>query len=399
MRKTEWSYTLIFLLLLACNNKNVQEQDLITVDVTISYPKKILILQDLFDIEYVSLETSDEYITSGTPNDIEGDCLLISDAIRNNTGNIFLFGKDGKGIKKISRLGQGAEEYTINLGCIFDLKEKELFVNNYVSRKIMVYDQDGNFKRSLNQKENFYYDKLENFNQDYLLCHDGYLSLKDEVVATRNYFMLVSKKDGSIKEISIPYKKNIYPLVTAEAAEGEIIYCIYNSPQIPYQDKGFLLMEASSDTIYHYTSNQQLIPRIVRTPSILLLETKIFLYPGVQTDRYCFMQTVENIFNAQKEVGFPVVELVYDRQKETIYECEMYNNDFLKMEPMTMVYNFHDRLYFQNSKDVAFMKKLEAADLVEAYEDGKLKDGPLKEIASTLDEEDNPIIMIAKYKK
>ena len=49
-------------------------------------------------------------------------------------------------------------------------------------------------KRSLNQKENFYYDKLENFNQDYLLCHDGYLSLKDEVVATRNYFMLVSKK-------------------------------------------------------------------------------------------------------------------------------------------------------------------------------------------------------------
>ena len=122
MRKTEWSYTLIFLLLLACNNKNVQEQDLITVDVTISYPKKILILQDLFDIEYVSLETSDEYITSGTPNDIEGDCLLISDAIRNNTGNIFLFGKDGKGIKKISRLGQGAEEYTINLGCIFDLK-------------------------------------------------------------------------------------------------------------------------------------------------------------------------------------------------------------------------------------------------------------------------------------
>lgn len=71
----------------------------------------------------------------------------------------------------------------------------------------MVYDQDGNFKRSLNQKENFYYDKLENFNQDYLLCHDGYLSLKDEVVATRNYFMLVSKKDGSIKEISIPYKK------------------------------------------------------------------------------------------------------------------------------------------------------------------------------------------------
>lgn len=66
---------------------------------------------------------------------------------------------------------------------------------------------------------------------------------------------------------------------------------------------------------------------------------------------------------------------------------------------MTMVYNFQKRLYFQNSKDVAFMIKLEAADLIEAYENGLLKDGSLKEIVSTLDEEDNPIIMIAKYKK
>ena len=48
MRKTEWSYTLIFLLLLACNNKNVQELDLITVDVTISYPKKILMTLSMY---------------------------------------------------------------------------------------------------------------------------------------------------------------------------------------------------------------------------------------------------------------------------------------------------------------------------------------------------------------
>ena len=41
---------------------------------------------------------------------------------------------------------------------------------------------------------------------------------------------------------------------------------------------------------------------------------------------------------------------------------------------------------------------MEAPDLIEALNDGKLR-GPLKEIASGLDEEDNPVLMIARYKK
>ena len=41
---------------------------------------------------------------------------------------------------------------------------------------------------------------------------------------------------------------------------------------------------------------------------------------------------------------------------------------------------------------------LEASDLTEAYEKGQLK-GRLKEIAATLDEEANPVIMLIKHKK
>jgi hypothetical protein len=44
------------------------------------------------------------------------------------------------------------------------------------------------------------------------------------------------------------------------------------------------------------------------------------------------------------------------------------------------------------------MKKLEADELIEAYEKGQLK-GKLKEIAAGLDEDSNPVIMLAKYKK
>jgi hypothetical protein len=48
--------------------------------------------------------------------------------------------------------------------------------------------------------------------------------------------------------------------------------------------------------------------------------------------------------------------------------------------------------------EIVFWQKLEAFELVEAYKEGKLK-GKLKKVAATLDEEDNPMIMIKKQKK
>jgi hypothetical protein len=44
------------------------------------------------------------------------------------------------------------------------------------------------------------------------------------------------------------------------------------------------------------------------------------------------------------------------------------------------------------------VQTLEAFDLVEAYGKGRLR-GRLIEIAATLDEESNPVIMLVKYKK
>jgi len=40
---------------------------------------------------------------------------------------------------------------------------------------------------------------------------------------------------------------------------------------------------------------------------------------------------------------------------------------------------------------------LEADELFDAFHEGKLKDGKLKEIAAGLKEEDNPVIMLAKH--
>jgi len=51
------------------------------------------------------------------------------------------------------------------------------------------------------------------------------------------------------------------------------------------------------------------------------------------------------------------------------------------------------------SDDIAFWRIMEAHRLVEYYKKGDFRDGKLKDIASRLDEEDNPVIMLIKHKK
>ena len=69
----------------------------------------------------------------------------------------------------------------------------------------------------------------------------------------------------------------------------------------------------------------------------------------------------------------------------------MYNGDYSNKKSISF-------LFKPCNSEIAISQSLQAPDLVEAYEKGQLK-GKLEEIAAGLDEEANPVIMLAKYKK
>ena len=59
-------------------------------------------------------------------------------------GNIFVYDRSGKAIRKINRKGQGGEEYTSCRSITLDEENEELFVNDNYAKKIRVYDLEGN---------------------------------------------------------------------------------------------------------------------------------------------------------------------------------------------------------------------------------------------------------------
>ena len=111
--------------LAGCGKDKQSTDELVTINVSKDYPEKELILQDIMDVEYIALETTDEFITHGNVMDI-GEKFII---VKNNTndGNIFIFDrKTGKAIRKINRLGQGVEEYPGIAGITLDEIKRSL---------------------------------------------------------------------------------------------------------------------------------------------------------------------------------------------------------------------------------------------------------------------------------
>ena len=71
MKQTNTILAIILLVVLAgCGENKQSTDDLITVDVSKSYPKKELVLQDFMDVEYIALETTDEFLTQGLVKDV-----------------------------------------------------------------------------------------------------------------------------------------------------------------------------------------------------------------------------------------------------------------------------------------------------------------------------------------
>ena len=56
-------YFLVLYLLVSCQGtKRAETQALSVVDMTKSYPEKEIVLQDIADVEYIPLETTDDFL-------------------------------------------------------------------------------------------------------------------------------------------------------------------------------------------------------------------------------------------------------------------------------------------------------------------------------------------------
>ena len=124
------------------------------------------------------------------------------------------------------------------------------------------------------------------------------------------------------------------------------------------------------------------------------MNPEVFLIPYMFTDRYYFMESVKkSSYNAETR-QFPTTQLMYDCKEKSVFEFTIYNDDY----PDKPFMPSKGRTVKSSGSEIVSIVKFEAFELVEANREGKLK-GRLKEIASKLDEDDNPVLMLLKHKE
>ena len=344
MKRFIFTGIIILFVMAGCGGDHSSTDGLITVDVNDSYStKKELVLQDFMDVEYIPLETNDEFINRACVQAIGEKYIIVTNFY--DDGNIFVYGRNGKAIRKINRKGQGGEEYVSMRSVSLDEENEEIFVNDFHAKKIRVYDLEGNFKRST-------------------------------------------------KEITVPYKeKQLFHIVERLYDKGETRAAgpgPYNSI-IPFKGN-WILFEASADTVYTLMPDYSLRPLIARTPPIHTMDPGVFIVLRLISDRYYFMESVTNIYDFNTGEGFPRKYFAYDTQEKKFFNYITYNDDYSYKKEIYMV-TFPPI----NSKG-ELCSTINASDLCQDYKRGKLK-GKLKEVAATLEEDDNRVVVLVRPKK
>lgn len=112
-------------------------------------------LSDIIDtIEYIPLETNEDCLIGGIDKIIGmGDTVAVLD---DRIGRaLYLFGRDGRFIRKIGRQGEGPQEYVHLFDMAYDRATDRIFLLDTGKNKILVFNSDNEFIKSIDLEDTY----------------------------------------------------------------------------------------------------------------------------------------------------------------------------------------------------------------------------------------------------
>ena len=291
-------------------------------------------------------------------------------------------------------MGNGPEEYTGISNVIFDEKNEEVFVNAANSPRILVYSLAGVYKRALTLPDNIRNRTIYYFDDETLLVYDVTGLRADEY--KEDPYLFVSKRDGGIVstlDFRLPsrYATMTAPLysITGEIRQPPIMFAIPNNIHF---GEDFVIADLSSDTIYRLNvKNKKLVPLLVRKPSVHeSSQFKTMLASMFTTDKFMFLWKVALDIDAALDNRDVFTRLMCEIETGMTYNVRFINDDC----PFEEWTSYTENLNIGKNMTAVL---IDVVMIKDALEEGKLK-GDLERLTPSLGEEDNPIVMILKFK-
>ncbi|MGE4415032.1 MAG: 6-bladed beta-propeller [Bacteroidales bacterium] len=393
-------YVVILLLIIitSCSNE-APNNGIIEIDAYKKYPKLTLDLNDIAEIRYIPLRLGEDtiFLDPGVRRSFfaMSDKFFLQE-VSHNDPKIVVYDYDGHPLYKIGNQGRGPGEFMAPFNYVVDTSRNEVYISSVLQDQLIVYDTDGNYKRSAYFTRRLRMQNVDlinsrtfigyNPNATYLVA--SWLSGADNIKKTGKTLTLIDLDSLSLVD---------FPDVSFER--------IYNSNQIWTTSKsivnsggGFYFFSICSDTTYHISSSLEITPRFVDV-SNYPNKGEIGIFPAIETDRYVFLCSHPTHYKGMRELDKKQIKLLaYDKVKKKLFDL---NGEIGKKNPdgSSDSYSIEALNYFSFSFGKTLSPNYLVTSLSYRYLSENYANLPdtLKRITDNMTEKDNPVLQVVKF--
>jgi hypothetical protein len=413
---------IVCLLLFGCkhtSNNEIISEGSIVIDININ-ENSVLKYSDIFDsIRFIRLETQDSSLVGRIKKIIAiEDKFVVLDA--SIAKMVFVFDSNGKFLNRIGAIGGGTEEYDCPDDISYDKYNDEILVWCYNKQSILKFKIDGTFSKRIQTA--WWASAMSIMNRNAYLLYLNNISQKK---GYNNYQIAIINEDGKISGQLLQQSENIKHLSSIG------LFSSYNDEVLFTQEYRNEILTIDNDEIkikYYSNFHEHNIPLSALENVTSKKLTQIIMDRGYAFNSNC-LETSSHVI-LQFVYKRMIFDCYYSKETKTSKISSIYVNDIYALCPnkMFMFINddslisfvepqsfieFNDIVKFLNKdrnniKDLLIRKfanlEFTSNSLRRNYIDA-IKSSNIKitdkeiDFINSVDDQDNPIIWVAKLKK
>ena len=279
---------------------------------------------------------------------------------------------------------------------IYDETNQEIIIADHPQKnRCVVFTEDGKFLRQFYFPVNSWIRDLNDFDDQTLLAYNNVREsgLSDGNINQITPYVFLSKSDGSIvSRVNLSFPKRVSDThVTYRASDGMRTITV-NTPykRIKYGQE-FIIADRSSDTVFLLTQDKKVTPLFAKTPSSFDENQFITMFSvHFKLNNYLFFMT--NTYNLPEVIKLNEKgQYIGSAVKMSYFVYDMHSSEvFVPIGKAPLGTNI-------DAPENTFVTHYPADILAGLLKKGRL-DGKLKQVAQTINEEDNPVVEIIKYR-
>jgi len=400
----------LYVIFYGCSQNSIDHSNIILIDANKKYPILELKLSELADISYIALKTEGVifgYSSAHRRLFVYRDKIFIGDRYMYDP-KLVIYDRTGVPIQIIGSYGRGPGEYMNMNAFVVDTLTNEVTIYDNTQKKIIVYGIDGKFKREKNLEQinrgQKSFEGIEIINDNYLLAYNN----RSISIHENDYYIDDSKQLGREGQI-VRYGKPIMIIDKQTLTEVSYSNFEYAKPKIwdvrtinynlTSSNDGVYITTERTDTIYFMNRNLEIIPKF-RDITDYGSQHVARLFPAAETERYIFFSTEVGIKQGvvRVENTTPKRFFAYDKQLQKIFRLDNgltekrdWNKEQIAISNNRVVLDQYSLTLNHNFASTFFSPEF----LLEHY--NQLPE-ELKVITKNLKVDDNPVIMLIKFK-